>query len=150
MKQVNLTRTRVFMGRLTGGVEVVGALAAAAAAHQVQSGTLELLGGLHEVELTTYDFVTQQRLKPLVWQRPLEIIAGHGTISLLTGQPHVHLHLTLAFRDDAAAAGITVIGGHCGRALAFAVEFTLTAYDGNPMQRTWHEETGLMLWENTP
>jgi uncharacterized protein len=146
MKQVNSTNTRVFMGSLTGGVEVREALAAAAAAHHIQTGTVELLGGLHDVELTAYDFVTRQRQKPLVWQRPLEIIAGHGTISLLEGQPHVHLHLTLAYRDDAAATGITVIGGHCGRALAFAVEFTLTAYDGSPMQRTWHEETGLWLW----
>jgi uncharacterized protein len=147
MKQVNTTNTRVFMGTLTSGVEIVTALRETAVSHQIQTATIELLGGLTEVDLSAYDFVAQRRLEPVVVKRPLEIIAGHGTISLLDEQPHVHLHLTLAFRDETAPQGIAVIGGHCARALTFAIEFTLTAYDGTPMRRTRHEGTGLLLWE---
>jgi predicted DNA-binding protein with PD1-like motif len=147
MRQVNPQGTRVFMGTLTGKANVHEALAQLAQQHAVQTATFELLGGLHEVELTAYDFEQKRRLAPLVWQRPLEIIAGHGTISQLDGQPHVHLHLTLAFRDEAAPQGITVIGGHAARAMAFAVEFTLTAYDGDPVHRAIHQGTGLMLWQ---
>jgi uncharacterized protein len=147
MKQVNATNTRVYMGTLTDGVEIMAALRETAISHQIQTATIELLGGLTEVELTAYDFVAQQRLEPVVVKRPLEIISGHGTISLLDGQPHVHLHLALAWREETAVQGISVIGGHCARALAFAVEFTLTAYDGAPMRRALHEGTGLPLWE---
>lgn len=147
MKLVNATNTHVYMGTLTGGVEIVAALRETAVSHQIQTATIDLLGGLTEVELTAYDFVAQQRLAPVVVKRPLEIISGHGTISLLDGQPHVHLHLALAVREETAAHGINVIGGHCARALAFAVEFTLTAYDGTPMRRALHEETGLLLWD---
>ena len=82
----------------------------------------------------------------MVFTRPLEIIAGHGTISLLDGSPHIHLHLTLAYRDERSPTGIQVIGGHAAKAIAFAVEFTLTAYDGAPLHRAKHGGTGLMLW----
>jgi uncharacterized protein len=147
MKQVNAANTRVYMGTLTGGVEIMAALRKTSVSHQIQTATIALLGGLTEVELSAYDFVAQRRLEPVVVKRPLEIIAGQGTISLLDEQPHVHLHLALAWREETAVQGISVIGGHCARALAFAVEFTLTAYDGAPMRRVWHEDTGLLLWE---
>jgi uncharacterized protein len=147
MKLVNSQNTRVYMGTLTGGVEIMAALRKMSVSHQIQTATINLLGGLTEVELSAYDFVAQRRLEPVVVKRPLEIIAGQGTISLLDEQPHVHLHLALAWREETAVQGISVIGGHCARALAFAVEFTLTAYDGAPMRRVWHEDTGLLLWE---
>jgi predicted DNA-binding protein with PD1-like motif len=42
---------------------------------------------------------------------------------------------------------VVVIGGHAASAKAFAVEFTLTTYDGVPVQRAMHEGTGLKLWD---
>ncbi|NJN55347.1 MAG: DNA-binding protein [Anaerolineae bacterium] len=80
----------------------------------------------------------------------VRIIAGHGTISLLNGRPHLHLHCTLSFRDETAPHGIAVIGGHVARALAFAVEFTLTAYVGTAVHRAPHPQTGLQLWQLPP
>ncbi len=146
MKQVNLAGIRVYMGTLTDGVNVHEALAETAVAHHIHTATFSLLGGLHEVTLTAYDFEQQRRLDPLTWQQPLEIVSGQGTISQLDGQPHVHLHLTLAFPDENAPHSITVIGGHAAHALAFAVEFTLAAYDGDPVHRALHAGTGLKLW----
>lgn len=137
---------RVFMGVLTGGEPVHEALAHVAEAHSIVAGTVELLGGLTEVELTAYDFARGERLSPLVFRGNLEIVAGHGTISRLEGRPHVHLHLVLAWRDDAAPHGVALVGGHAARALAFAVEFTLTAYDGVAMERRPDPATGLALW----
>lgn len=141
---------RVFMGVLSGGEPVHEALARLAEAHGIVAGTVELLGGLTEVELTAYDFLRRERLAPLVLQGNLEIVAGHGTISRLDGRPHVHLHLALAWRDDASPHGVALVGGHAARALAFAVEFTLTAYDGAPMARRLDPATGLALWGRTP
>jgi predicted DNA-binding protein with PD1-like motif len=135
---------RVFMGVITDGEPLHQALAHVAAAHDIGAATVALLGGLTEVELTAYDFATQQRLPPRVYRGSLEIVAGHGTISRLEGQPHVHLHLVLACRD--ATAGMVLVGGHVARALAFAVEFTLTAYDGVVVSRRPHASTGLALW----
>ncbi len=82
----------------------------------------------------------------MVFKRPLEIISGHGTISRLENEAFIHSHLTLSFRDESAPHGIAVIGGHASRAIAFAVEFTLTVYDGVKVNRQIHEGSGLNLW----
>ena len=146
-KQVNDDGIRVFMGTITDRTNVHEALTAVSQQHNITAATFELLGGVYEVELTAYDFTAQERREPLIFTKPLEIIAGHGTISMLDNAPHVHIHMSLAFRDENMANGIAVIGGHVARAEAFAVEYTLIAYDGVGMARKFHRGTGLKLWQ---
>lgn len=146
LQQVNSQATRIYMGTLTSGQPVHAALTEIASSLDIQAGTFEMLGGLTEVEFTEYDFIQKIRKPPLVFRRPLEILSGHGTISRLDGNPHIHTHLTLSFRDETAPNGIAIIGGHAARAIAFAVEFTLYVFDGAPVNRAPDTETGLNLW----
>ena len=146
LSDINTQATRVFMGTLTDGQNIHEAFAKIAETENVHAATFEMLGGLIEVEFTEFDFINKIRKEPLVFARPLEILSGHGTISRLKNEAHVHSHLTLSFRDESAPNGISVIGGHAARAIAFAVEFTLTVYDGVPVHRQMHEGTGLQLW----
>ncbi len=148
--QLHSQPTRVFFGTLTNGEAIHEALTHLAQTYQIQTATFHLLGGLSEVELSEYDFLRQIRKPPLVFRRPLEIIAGHGTICQHNEQPHVHLHLTLSYRDETAPNSIALLGGHAARALAFAVEFTLTAYDEVSLRRALHPATGLWLWDVPP
>jgi predicted DNA-binding protein with PD1-like motif len=134
------------MGTLTDGEAIHEALTKIARAQTIRAATFEMLGGLTEVEFTEYDFINKTRKPPLIFTRPLEVLAGHGTIARLNDEPHVHTHLTLSFRDDSAPNGIAIIGGHAARAIAFAIEFTLTVYDGVPVNRAMHQATGLQLW----
>jgi len=71
------------MGTITDGADLHASLSETAQAYAIQTATFELLGGLHRVEFSAYDFTTQTRLAPLVFERALEIVAGHGTLSLL-------------------------------------------------------------------
>ncbi len=129
-----------------GGVDLAASLAEITRHHQISAGTVELLGGLTQITFSAYDFVRQQRHPAQTMSGALEIVAGHGTISLLEDQPHVHLHLVVAVRDETASHGMTLAGGHVATANAFAVEFTLTAYDGVPVTRAIDLPTGLQLW----
>jgi predicted DNA-binding protein with PD1-like motif len=150
IKHVNPTSIRVFMGTLTDSADVHTSLLEVAEKHNIQTGTFELLGGLREVEFRAFDFDSHQRKAPLAFKRALEIVAGHGTIAMLDNKPHIHLHLAVAYQDPQASNGIVVLAGHCAKATAFAIEFTLTVYDGNPVHRSKHEGTGLMLWDLPP
>lgn len=150
LRQVNPSGSRVFMGTLSGGIDVHTALAQAARMHHIQTATLELLGGLREIEFRAFDFESQQRRDPLLLVRPMEIVAGHGTLSLLNDEPHLHFHIAVAFSDPAVEHGVSVVAGHAVRMLAHAVEFTLTAYDGAPVHRALHPPTGLQLWDLPP
>ncbi len=68
----------------------------------------------------------------------------------LTNGEAIHAALAqIADEQTIAPHGIALIGGHAVRAIAFAVEFTLTAYDGLPVYRALHRGTGLNLWELT-
>jgi len=151
ISHVNPSNTRVFMGTITDDSDIHISLVEVAEKHGIQAATFELLGGLREVEFRAFDFDSQQRKAPLHFKRALEIVAGHGTISMLDNKPHVHLHLAVAYQDSGTSPnGIVVLAGHCAKATAFAVEFTLTVYDGNPVHRSKHEGTGLMLWDLPP
>jgi len=147
IKHVNPSGSRVYMGTLTENADVHESLIEVAEKHGIQTATFELLGGLREVEFRAFDFDSQQRKTPLHFKRALEIVAGHGTISMLDDKPHVHLHLAVAYQDPESPNGIILLAGHCAKAIAFAIEFTLTAYDGNLVHRAKHEGTGLMLWD---
>ena len=147
IQHVNPAGTQVFMGTLTDGTAIHDALAAVAVECGIQTATFELLGGLSEATFTAYDFTTQTRHAPRTFHnRALEIVSGHGTISQLDGKPHVHIHTTLAFQDESQPHGIALVGGHLAHGVAFAVEFTLTTYLGNPVHRKLHQGTGLKLW----
>ena len=148
IKELDLKRTRVYMGTITDDADVHESLLKIAEKHGIQTATFELLGGLREVEFRAFDFDSQQRKSPLHFKRALEIVAGHGTISMLEDKPHVHLHLAVAYQDPNAPNGIVVLAGHCAKAVAFAIEFTLTEYAVYPpVHRAKHEGTGLMLWD---
>jgi len=134
------------MGTITEDADVHTSLIEVAEKHEIQTATFELLGGLREVEFRAFDFDSQQRKEPLVFKRPLEIVSGHGTIAMLDNKPHVHLHLAVAYHDAEAPNGIVVLAGHAAKAIAFAIEFTLTSYDGTPVHRKMDKGTGLMLW----
>jgi predicted DNA-binding protein with PD1-like motif len=147
IRQVNPAGTRVYMGTLSGGVPVHESLAEVAQSLNIQTATFELLGGLTEIDFTAYDFTTQTRLPPVKFIGGLEICAGHGTISLMPDDSlHIHTHLLISWREG---EHIRMAGGHCARAIVYAVEFTLTVYDGAPMRRATHTATGLMLWDVT-
>jgi predicted DNA-binding protein with PD1-like motif len=146
-QHINTQATRVFMGTITNGEAIHDSFAKIADAENIHAATFEMLGGLTEAEFTEYDFINKIRKPPLVFKRPLEIVSGHGTISRLENEAHVHIHLTVSFRDESAPHGIAVVGGHAAKAIAFAVEFTLTAYDGVKVNRQMHEGTGLNLWD---
>jgi len=146
LQHVNPQSTRVFMGTLTEDADVHTSLLKVAEKHNIQTATFELLGGLREIEFRAFDFDSQQRKAPLNFKRALEIVSGHGTISMLDVNPHVHLHLAVAYQDSESPNGIVVLAGHVTKAIAFAIEFTLAAYDGNPVHRAKHESIGLMLW----
>lgn len=140
--------TQIYAGTLTGGERVHEALATVATRHAIHAGIVHLLGGLSSVSFTAYDFITKTRHPAQTFEGVLEIVGGHGTISLLEGDPSIHLHLMVAQRDAHGATFIS--GGHCSDARAFAVEFVLHAFDQQVFSRVPDELTGLALWHFPP
>lgn len=132
---------RKFMGRLAQGDDLLLALEKLARAHGLKLGEVRALGSVSKARLGYYDQAAQ-KFEFFELDRPLEILALVGNLSLKDDQPLVHAHLTLADKDGRA------LGGHLAEGtIVFACEFVIQEYQSaEPMVRQFDAKTGLSLW----
>ncbi len=71
----------------------------------------------------------------------LEVVSLLGNISLLNGEPIVHVHITLSDEEGRC------YGGHVGPdTIVFNMEILLNTLTGPPVTRKLDSDTGLTLW----
>lgn len=71
---------------------------------KVQGALLFGIGGLSRAKLGYFDFSSRSYVEKELDEQ-LELVSLLGNAALLDGEPHVHLHATLAGRDYRALAG---------------------------------------------
>lgn len=129
------------VGRLPRGADLLEALAEVARRHGVRTGWYQFFGAVERARLAFYDQARREYL-PVEWDRPLEIAAGVGNVSLLDGEPFVHAHVTLSDREGRALGGHVLPG-----TVVFAAEYVLWELAGAPpLERHPDPDTGLRLW----
>jgi len=125
--------------RLERGEDVHTSLTELARREGIQGGFVTALGAVSDAELGYYDLERRDYERRRL-EKEVEIGSASGTLSLLEGKPHVHLHAVLSDRE------CRVFAGHLFSAKAAAtVEMMVHVSDG-PIERTPDEETGLNLW----
>lgn len=108
--------------------------------HDIRAATLTFLGAVRRASLRYYN-QEEKRYEDFDINKHLEVVAGTGNVSVLEGEPFVHIHA--AFADAAGRAH----GGHVNEGTeVFALEVTLWQLDGIAPVRQLDETTGLMLW----
>lgn len=130
----------IVIGKLGYGCDLLKELTDIATVHSIKLGRIEAIGavqkariGFYNQEARSYQFYS--------FDRPLEITALIGNISLKDGNPFVHAHITLS--DESGKS----YGGHLSPGtVVFACEFFLESFDGPAFNRCFDEETGLPLW----
>lgn len=71
----------------------------------------------------------------------LQVVNLTGNISLLNGEPIVHVHITLSDEEGRC------YGGHVGpNTIVFNMEILMTTLNGPPVTRKLDSDTGLTLW----
>lgn len=124
--------------RLEKGELLVGALLNACTDHNVQSGWLQGIGAVSELELGFYDL----EHKEYHWKKfnqLLEITSIQGNISQLDGVLTLHLHGN--FSDQ----NYQVFGGHVKEAVIGGTgEFIIAPFD-DELSRSHSDEIGLNL-----
>jgi predicted DNA-binding protein with PD1-like motif len=98
------------------------------------------VGAVSRATLRYYDQPKQSWLD-LELDRRLEVAGLLGNVSLLNGEPIVHVHATLS--DEQGRC----YGGHLGHnTLVFNLEILLTTLSGPNVIRKMDAETGLTIW----
>jgi predicted DNA-binding protein with PD1-like motif len=132
--------TKIFMGKLKHGTDLLGELSSISLNHGIQLGRIEALGAVQKARIGFYNQKTRE-YQDCILDRPLEITKLIGNISLKDGNPIIHAHLTLADENGSAYGGHLMPG-----TVIFACEFILQVFDGPPFERKLDKETGLPLW----
>jgi len=130
--------SRVFV-RLEMGDAAHASLTSLMEKEGIRGGFLSALGALRDVELGYYD-LQRKDYDRRAFEEEVEIASAHGTLSVLDGKPHVHLHAVVSDRECRA------FGGHVFRATAAATVEVLLHVSEEPIERTPDEATGLALW----
>lgn len=130
--------SRVFV-RLEKGDSVHASLTGLMEAEGVRGGFFNALGAISDVELGYYN-LERKDYDRREFPGEFELASANGSLSLLEGKPHVHLHAVISDRECRA------FGGHVFRATAAATVEVLIHLSEKPIERTPDEETGLALW----
>ncbi|MCL5735327.1 MAG: DNA-binding protein [Actinobacteria bacterium] len=98
------------------------------------------LGAVARATLRYYD-QTNKSWKDIQLEQQLEVISMLGNVSLLNGEPIVHLHVVLSDEEGRC------YGGHlAANTLVFNMEILMTTLSGPPVIRKLDGDTGLTLW----
>jgi uncharacterized protein len=131
---------RMFLGQLPYGADLLEGLTQIVREEHIRLGRVQGIGATTHAVVAYYDQNTR-KYNPLEFPGGMEILSLNGNVSLRDGKPFVHVHLLLGDPDG------RVIGGHLlpGTKL-FACEVSIEELEGEELVRTFHEQTGLHLW----
>lgn len=129
--------------RLPKGEDLLAALVSFCLEKNITKGQVSLIGSLGKAVLGFYHQDTRQYATRSL-DCTTQILSGLGNVSLMEGQPVVHLHLTLLTSD------FTTTGGHAlPGCILFAGEACITPIAGPCLHRGLDSATGLPLWDQT-
>ncbi len=137
----NVTSGGLWMGRLSRGDDLLGAISVICRERDIRLGRVEAIGA---VERAVLGYYRQQKREYefFTLDGPHEITSLAGNVSLRDGEPMVHAHVTLS--DEKG----NVRGGHLAPGtIVFACELVIEAFRGPAFNRGLDDETGLPLWE---
>jgi len=136
-------REGVVTGRLEKGDVLPDALLDVCREHGVRAGWLFAIGAVSSISITAYAQKGQRYLENVEASGDIEVLSLAGNVSLLDGEPFLHLHVVAAKEEDGQ---MQPIAGHLVRAEVFALEFLILPVSGVALERSYDELTGLKLW----
>jgi predicted DNA-binding protein with PD1-like motif len=110
---------------------------------RVKGINLAWISGVGAVSRATIRYYDQEKKDwiDLDLDQHLEVAGLWGNVSLLNGEPIVHIHIVLA--DEQGHC----YGGHLGNnTLVFNLEILMTTLSGPTVVRKMDEQTGLTIW----
>jgi predicted DNA-binding protein with PD1-like motif len=127
--------------RLSTGSDLYDSITAYGREHSIEVAWVNFLGAVRRASLRYYDQDAKE-YRDYVLARHLEVVSGVGNLSLLDGDPFLHIHAALSDEDGAG------FGGHVNSGTeVFAIEVMIHELEGDPPVRLPDECTGLTLWD---
>lgn len=141
MKYVRVARergARTFFLVFDRGDDLQSELLRFAAEERVLSGSLRGIGGFSKATLG-YFVREEKAYEPIEVNEQVEVLSLLGTLSVMDGKPHAHMHVTVGLRGGSAK------GGHVQAAAVWpTLEIFVTEYSGE-LHRAMVPDVGAAL-----
>ena len=140
MTRVHVTKTtgRVVIARLEPGEDILHAIEKVAAAHNIQSGYINMIGAVSGVHLGYFDR-EEKEYKEFTVKEDLEIVSGIGNITTYDNNYVIHAHLVAADQNGKC------YGGHLLEGCEVSVTIELIITEIPELARAIDGVTGLKL-----
>ena len=140
MPQHQAKLKRTFVGQLPHGADLYESLTKIAKNEDIKLGRVLAIGATTDAVVAFYDH-SQKKYLNMEFHGSMEILTCNGNVSLRDGKPFVHVHILLGDRQG------KVFGGHVmpGTKI-FACEVFIDEFEGEELQRSYDEFSGLYLW----
>jgi predicted DNA-binding protein with PD1-like motif len=140
MHSFRFTPGPIHLFRLPRDADLYEEISRFASEHGITAATVTFLGAVQRASLRYYDQEARQ-YQDFVIEHALEVVSGVGNVTLLNGEPFLHIHA--AFTDEFGRGH----GGHVNTGtVVFAIEVTVQELDGDAPVRLPDLASGLSLW----
>jgi predicted DNA-binding protein with PD1-like motif len=140
MYHVKASAGPVYILKPAFGTDLLPELEAFVRTHGINLAWLSGVGAVSRANIRYYDQPSQTWVDNDLDQR-LEVAGLWGNVSLLNGEPSVHVHCVLA--DEQGRC----YGGHLGAdTLVFNLEIQMSVFTGPSVLRKMDPQTGLSTW----
>jgi len=140
MYEVQAKRGPAYMLRPAFGTDLIQELQSFVEQEGITLAWISGVGAVARASLRYYNQVEKSWVDIDV-DKNLEVISLMGNVSLLNGEPIVHVHITLSDEEGKC------IGGHVGpNTIVFNMEILLNTLVGPAVTRKLDADTGLTLW----
>lgn len=124
------------IARFDKGDKVMESLGEIAEKEGIQSGFVSAIGAVNQAELSYY-VLEKQAYETVNFEEDFEVLSMNGTLSVVEGSPHQHIHMVLG-RED-----YSTIGGHLQDAtVSITLEVHITVLD-EEVDRSKDKDTGV-------
>ena len=135
------TPGRRFVGRLPHGKDLFASVKYFCKESSIQTATFSIFGAVSSATIGNFD-QKQHVYVTLTERSPLDILVCTGNVSLNDQDLFIHAHIVLADKRG------KIVGGNLfSETIIYAGEIDLQELIGNPLERTYDETTGLLLWK---
>ncbi|MEM3186095.1 MAG: DNA-binding protein [Conexivisphaerales archaeon] len=121
---------------VTANKEVPKVILDIAKSEQIQTARVEMIGAVKEVEIAYYDHA-KKKYESKVLKEDMEVISMLGNISMMRGEPILHIHGSFGRRD------YSIVGGHVVKAVAEPFLEAIITPTQNKAYREYDENLGL-------
>lgn len=108
MKSLETKVTRVIVGKIEPGEDLVDSIISLVKKYNIKSGFVKCIGALKTFTIGFF-IIDSKEYKMKTFNENVELISGMGNIAFKDGEPIIHLHVSLGRSD------YSVIGGHLSK-----------------------------------